>query len=96
MGRESIDKEHTMNTISLNLPLQVMPSDVARVNAARHGGERVVAIGSQIGHSLRRLMRELTQTHPRAGLMQLADQQVSERPELAASLRRAARRSWMD
>ncbi|UXH79578.1 hypothetical protein [Roseateles amylovorans] len=85
-----------MNTITLNLPLQVMPSDVARVNAARQGGERVVALGSQLGHSLRQLMRELGQTHPRAALMNLASEQAAERPELAASLRRAARRSWMD
>lgn len=81
---------------STALPLHVMPADAARVRAARAGGERLVDLGLSLGHSLWRALELIGESRARSALSELAERSRSTRPELAASLQRAARKSWMD
>lgn len=83
-------------TAPLNLPLHVMPSDAVRIGAARHGGERLIDGASALGRGLWRCMEVIAESRARQALKELADRAEVARPELAASLRQAARRSWLD
>ncbi|HEX2010919.1 MAG TPA: hypothetical protein VJN44_08290, partial [Roseateles sp.] len=81
---------------SIKLPLHVMPSDAARVGAAQRSGERMVAAGSALGRGLWQFLSVIGESRGRSALRELAERSEPTRPELAASLRQAARRSWMD
>lgn len=81
---------------TLNLPLHVMPSDAVRIGAARSGGDRLVAAGIAFGRGLWRFMEMIGESRARQSLKELAQHAEFTRPELAASLRQAARRSWLD
>ncbi|QPF73594.1 hypothetical protein G8A07_12110 [Roseateles sp. DAIF2] len=85
-----------MSTAPLNLPLHVMPFDAARIGAARSGGERLVTAGAALGRTLLRFAAMIGEGRARSELRELADRTEASRPELAASLRQAARRSWLD
>lgn len=85
-----------MSTAPLNLPLHVMPSDAARIGAARLGGERLIANATAFGRGLWRFMEVIGESRARQSLKELANHAEFTRPELAASLRQAARRSWLD
>jgi len=83
-----------MTTTTLNLPLHVMPSDAARIGAARSSGERVVAAGAALSHGLWQFLSVIGESRARVSLRELARDTEASRPELAAQLRQAARRSW--
>lgn len=83
-----------MSTITaINLP-HVMPADAARVSNALAAGGRVVETGSRVGRTLWNFFRVIGESRARNALRELAQQTAATRPELAAQLRQAARRSW--
>lgn len=85
-----------MSTTQLNQSLHVMAADALRVRAASQSGERVVAVGSRIGRALWQGLSAIGEGRARTALIALANEQSTSRPELAAQLRSAARRSWLD
>lgn len=84
-----------MTTASLNLPLHLMPADAARVRTVGGSGERIVAAGIALAHGLQHVWSLIGEGRARLELRELAREQQTERPELAAALRRAAVNSWM-
>lgn len=83
-----------MSTTSL--PLHVMPSDASRIDASQQAGERLVEFGALLGRGLWRALEAIGESRARSALSELAERAAVTRPELAASLRQAARKSWME
>lgn len=86
---------------TLSMPLNLMAVDAVRAKTAQGAGERVVAIASQVadlhlGQKLWNFLSVIGEARARTALMAMASDEAASRPEFAASLRRAARRSWMD
>lgn len=84
-----------MNTTTLNAAPQVMAADAARASAASAAGERVVGVVLRAGRGFFRFVNAAAEVRPRAMLLQAAEEQSADRPDLAFSLRRAARNGWM-
>ncbi|MCX2863182.1 hypothetical protein OOZ63_15225 [Paucibacter sp. PLA-PC-4] len=79
-----------MSTTSLNLPLHVMPSDVARANSAQASGARLIAAGSAVW----RFLSAIGEARGRQTIEELIKSTEITRPELSAALRRANNGNW--
>ncbi|OWQ83055.1 hypothetical protein CDN99_27360 [Roseateles aquatilis] len=84
-----------MTTATLNVSPQVMAADAARVRTANAAGERLVVAALHAGRSIVEFVHAAAEVRPRDGLRQTAADISAERPDLAFSLRRAARNGWM-
>lgn len=79
-----------MSTTSLNLPLHVMPSDVACANSAQACGARLISAGSAVW----RFLSAIGEARGRQTIKELIKNTEITRPELAAALRRANNGNW--
>lgn len=79
-----------MSTTSLNLPLHVMPSDVARAASAEASGARLIAAGSAVW----RFLSAIGEARGRQTIEELIKSTEITRPELSAALRRANNGNW--
>ncbi|WP_343627263.1 hypothetical protein [Roseateles sp.] len=84
-----------MTATTLNAAPQVMAADFARAGNASVAGERVVGVLLRASRGFFRAVNTVAELRPRAMLLQAAEEQGAERPDLAFSLRRAARNGWM-
>lgn len=79
-----------MSTTSFNLPLHVMPSDVARAHSAQASGARLIAAGSAVW----RFLSAIGEARGRQTIEELIKSTEITRPELSAALRRANNGNW--